>query len=43
MLGIGFLLVALALISILYSMGPMIVEKPALVNRYIQDTQETKV
>ena len=36
-IGISIVLVILALIGILYSMGPIVVEKPVVVNRYIQE------
>ena len=37
-IGIGLILVGLALIILIYSMGPTVVEKPVVVNRYIQET-----
>lgn len=36
-LGLGLILVALALLSVAYSMGPTVVEKPVYVNRYVEE------
>lgn len=37
-LGVALLLIVVALLAITYSMGPTIVEKPVVVNRYVEDT-----
>lgn len=36
-LAIALVLVVLALLAILYSLGPTVVERPVVVNRYIQE------